>query len=483
MSTVQETQKRKLENTKLPDTDEEKAREDQKGFKFKCSLPRFSGKDEDWESWKFNLGSFCQFYGLQDMLKLGKEGKYGEKVGDKKKREFCAAIGASLEERAIRVVRHVAPGDGGEMIRNLVERYEPRQASVRRDLLYKVLKPRFNRKSNASITDLITEMEKAKHDLEACFNIIMPEDVLSFSLVEEMQKHSEFSAAKDLWVHKEDVSWSDVCSIMKRLNSNFAFIREDDGEQVAALQDSERSRIDELSEEVAFLRKGYGKGGKGKGGKGKGGGKGQKGKGQGDRDCYRCGRHGHFARECWATYHKDGQRLEKVEEQKVDTMVMGVCREHESVAAVNRNSTNHSERWLIDSGATVHICRNKDMFNVYKEEQIPLRVADGKAVYALGVGEVQATICGRKVRLRDVLHCPDMMYNILSVPALVEHNHVVTFTREGGSIREFGTGKVYPVHKGKDGRHFWASEFVGMQVMTLGGFQRLETAESLKNMC
>ena len=217
---------------KIPDDTDEPAAKIIKP-RFKCNLQRFSGADHDWESWKFNLDSFGHYYGLSKVLVKDNDGSYGKGTTVVQNQEFYAAVGASLEEKAIRVVRHVTPGDGKELIMNLMERYEPKQSIIRKDLLMKLLKPKFSRENSASLTDLTTGMEKAKHDLVS-FGVEMPWDVLSFSLVEEMQNHSEFSSAKDYWIQKDEVTWGDICSVLRRMNSNFAAVKETDSDEVAA---------------------------------------------------------------------------------------------------------------------------------------------------------------------------------------------------------------------------------------------------------
>ena len=85
--------------------------------------------------------------------------------------------------------------------------------------------------------------------------------------------------------------------------------------------------------------------------------------------------------------------------------------------------TKKENAWIIDSGATCHMCNDASLFvelyNWEKPEEVTL--GDGHVVKANGRGVVKIEIeCQRsqKVKncvLQDVLNVPSLSYNLVSV--------------------------------------------------------------------
>jgi hypothetical protein len=102
--------------------------------------------------------------------------------------------------------------------------------------------------------------------------------------------------------------------------------------------------------------------------------------------------------------------------------------EHQAstVTAFNAKGTFHdsssiseiSQEWVIDSGATDHICNSLSWFTVYRViSPISVRLPNGNTVLAKYVGEVNVT---DSIILRDVLYIPQFAFNLLSVPKLTK---------------------------------------------------------------
>jgi len=82
-------------------------------------------------------------------------------------------------------------------------------------------------------------------------------------------------------------------------------------------------------------------------------------------------------------------------------------------AMASRPAAKHS--WIVDTGATLHICGDKSLFDEYEEfgEPLPLQAAAGQScMYGVGkvwlVGMSPTVLC-----LRDVGYVPNASHNLL----------------------------------------------------------------------
>ena len=85
-------------------------------------------------------------------------------------------------------------------------------------------------------------------------------------------------------------------------------------------------------------------------------------------------------------------------------------------------SAPQSRDWIIDSGATVHICNNMDVFDSLtplapKTKRI--KVASGKYIFGIGIGSVQP--------IQTTFYCPQASSNTLSVSLLLRDKFNIRF--------------------------------------------------------
>jgi len=88
----------------------------------------------------------------------------------------------------------------------------------------------------------------------------------------------------------------------------------------------------------------------------------------------------------------------------------------------NEDNTSQGKDWIFDSGSTVHVCSQKEMFNslVTKEEGIA-KMMDGSACEVIGTGTAKVTKTDRTVHtLEAVRYIPKVRYNIISIRVLDE---------------------------------------------------------------
>ena len=78
--------------------------------------------------------------------------------------------------------------------------------------------------------------------------------------------------------------------------------------------------------------------------------------------------------------------------------------------------------WVVNFGATRHICGNKSAFTSYttlKEEDEQIFMGDSRSNPMIGKGKVLLKLTSRKVlALSDVLHVPDIHWNLVSISLL-----------------------------------------------------------------
>ena len=97
--------------------------------------------------------------------------------------------------------------------------------------------------------------------------------------------------------------------------------------------------------------------------------------------------------------------------------------------------TQLTGKWIVDSGAASHICNDRNLFVKLDPLKIPISVTlgDGRVLKATARGIVSLKMtydCGtRKCKLHDVLHVPDLSYNLLSVSKAVEKGITVKFDK------------------------------------------------------
>lgn len=85
--------------------------------------------------------------------------------------------------------------------------------------------------------------------------------------------------------------------------------------------------------------------------------------------------------------------------------------------------------WIIDSGATDHMCHDMSFFADYKvisNSENYITIPNGKQVSITQIGNV---IHKNNIVLQDVLYVPEFKFNLISIPKLCKYlNSVVTFT-------------------------------------------------------
>ena len=85
--------------------------------------------------------------------------------------------------------------------------------------------------------------------------------------------------------------------------------------------------------------------------------------------------------------------------------------------------------WIIDPGASQHLCDDRDQFATYTtiSSEQGITIADGTKIQAIGSGEVQIATEDGGITLTGVWHVPDIGGNLLSVSRRVDSRYRVEF--------------------------------------------------------
>ena len=83
------------------------------------------------------------------------------------------------------------------------------------------------------------------------------------------------------------------------------------------------------------------------------------------------------------------------------------------------NMVTNVKEWVVDSGATRHICANKKSFSTYtpvEDGKEVVYLGDSRTANVLGKGKVLLKLTfGKTLALSEVLHVPNIKANLISV--------------------------------------------------------------------
>ncbi|KAL0430390.1 UNVERIFIED_CONTAM: Retrovirus-related Pol polyprotein from transposon RE1 [Sesamum radiatum] len=131
----------------------------------------------------------------------------------------------------------------------------------------------------------------------------------------------------------------------------------------------------------------------------------------------------------------DNEAISEVVRNEVRRMVRqdgtGTCNRRDTFAEYDDYAGNFlansvlesSKCWIVDSGATSHMCNNINIFHKIKENKpgAYIHLADGSKQHVKAVGSVSLS---GNLELSDVLHVPTLKFNLLSVSKLCDNTYI-----------------------------------------------------------
>ncbi len=151
--------------------------------------------------------------------------------------------------------------------------------------------------------------------------------------------------------------------------------------------------------------------------------------------CSHCNKVGHFENKCWVKFPHLNPRNKKNSENKPALIASGstedpvIC-----LMAKYEQSTEptKSGNWYIDSGCSNHMTYDKDLFSSYSSgSNSSVELGNNNVATVSGSGSVDLTLLvdnkPKKCRLSNVLHVPDLGYQLLSVTTLDKSGLKISF--------------------------------------------------------
>jgi hypothetical protein len=188
--------------------------------------------------------------------------------------------------------------------------------------------------------------------------------------------------------------------------------------------------------------------------------------------CYGCGQIGHIKRDC--PNQKDRKKSEKKHDKvkasdrahntqakksgcsdDTDSDSVGLTVRH--VLSACDVQTHH---WVIDSGATCHMCNDRTLFTdlVFLCQPQKVTLGDGHHLKATGRGTVVLDIelpggKTKKCKLADALYVPDLTYSLISIAKASDAISSTVFSKEGCEFLD-ADGKVVATGR-RVGELYW----------------------------
>ncbi|KAJ4702606.1 Retrovirus-related Pol polyprotein from transposon TNT 1-94 [Melia azedarach] len=142
--------------------------------------------------------------------------------------------------------------------------------------------------------------------------------------------------------------------------------------------------------------------------------------------CNYCKEKGHWKSDC--------PKKKRQQDKPTGTAAVADINSEEDIALVADEHTDHNDVWILDSGASYHICPRREWFTTY--EQVDggnISMANSSVCKAVGIGSIKIrTHDGKFCILNDVRHVPLMTKNLISLSML--DNKGFSFQGEGGVL-------------------------------------------------
>jgi len=134
--------------------------------------------------------------------------------------------------------------------------------------------------------------------------------------------------------------------------------------------------------------------------------------------CFYCRKTGHWKKDCY--------KRKSEESGNRQTGLEGLPKSEFTFLAEDTDSAPKTG-WIIDSGASQHLCRSRAAFTTYTKisNQQAITIANRTKIMAIGVGAIEIVAEGESFALTDVWHVPDIGGNLMAVSRIVDAGYTI----------------------------------------------------------
>jgi hypothetical protein len=153
-----------------------------------------------------------------------------------------------------------------------------------------------------------------------------------------------------------------------------------------------------------------------------------------------CGKYGHLKKDCWKRQQtsKEDPPKETKEANATETGSTTGSSMTDEVLSISIGS-HHDRQWLLDSGASNHMCLHRHWFVTYQSiDDGIVYMRNDISCKVVGIGNIRIKMFDGTVKiLNDVRHVPDLRKNLISLGVL-----------DTGGYKSIFQGGVMKVYKG-----------------------------------
>lgn len=159
--------------------------------------------------------------------------------------------------------------------------------------------------------------------------------------------------------------------------------------------------------------------------------------------CNYCNKKGHMKRQCFY-YNKrfENQNLKRTETAQTVQSANNVSSFAFMTGNYQSEEDNNNITFILDSGATEHIINREDLTENFTELETPIKISVAKAgtsITATKRGTINViSNMGIQGTLNEVLYCPEVPYNLLSVSKMQKAGMTVTFNQKHVKVLKGG---------------------------------------------
>ena len=140
--------------------------------------------------------------------------------------------------------------------------------------------------------------------------------------------------------------------------------------------------------------------------------------------CKHCGKI-HKSDNCWEMFPEKRPSARFTSSNPEGSKASQTNQPSNSIAFLSHSNNSSRNSWILDSGATQHMCNNKSHFTNFESFTTMITIADNTKITATGKGNVNInTKDGNTFTLLDVLYVPQLASNLLSVCCAMKNPNI-----------------------------------------------------------